>query len=260
MLQCRCWCTCCDTQVYLLPEGQAANPPEGRVRCPYCSRQLHVHVLGPFGEPEWLGCDDPAILVQLDRVKSASERKRRLFLCACCRLIWDVLPEQPCRRAVEVAERVADGTASGSEREQIARRAQQRAAQTGDFINQFWAPVDALGSDLRLLSFVRRFVPFPVQPKQGGETAKRIVARIRDIFGNPFRTAEVPPIWSAWADGTVVKLARSIYEDRAFERMPILGDALEEAGCTDEAILSHCRQAGEHVLGCWVVDAVLGRS
>jgi len=58
----------------------------------------------------------------------------------------------------------------------------------------------------------------------------------------------------------VVQLAEGIYEDRAFDSMPVLGDALEDAGCADEAILRHCRQADEHVRGCWVVDLILNRS
>ncbi len=58
---------------------------------------------------------------------------------------------------------------------------------------------------------------------------------------------------------TVQKIARGIYDDRAFDRMPILADALEEAGCTDIEILNHCRQPGEHFRGCWVVDLLLGK-
>ncbi len=55
-------------------------------------------------------------------------------------------------------------------------------------------------------------------------------------------------------------LARSIYDDRAFDRLPVLADALEDAGCTDAAILDHCRGPGPHVRGCWVVDLILGKS
>jgi hypothetical protein len=79
---------------------------------------------------------------------------------------------------------------------------------------------------------------------------------LRDIFGNPFRRVAVDP---AWLTPGVVELARTIYEGRAFERMPELADALEEAGCHDSAILGHCRVPGEHVRGCWVVDALLGK-
>lgn len=61
-----------------------------------------------------------------------------------------------------------------------------------------------------------------------------------------------------WHDRTVPRLAQSIYDDRAFERMPILADAMEEAGCDDKAILRHCRQPGPHARGCWVLDLLLG--
>jgi hypothetical protein len=81
-------------------------------------------------------------------------------------------------------------------------------------------------------------------------------ALLRCIFGNPFRPAAVD---SAWLTPGVVELARAIYDDRAFERMPILADALEEAGCTNADILTHCRLPGPHVRGCWVVDLVLGK-
>jgi cysteine desulfurase len=80
---------------------------------------------------------------------------------------------------------------------------------------------------------------------------------IRDIFGNIFRPISLDP---SWADRTVVKLAESIYDDRAFDRLPVLADALQKAGCNNVDILSHCREGGEHVRGCWVVDAILADS
>ena len=76
-----------------------------------------------------------------------------------------------------------------------------------------------------------------------------------DIFGNPFRPVVFEP---SWRTSTAVAVAYGIYEERAFDRMPILADALEDAGCDNEDILNHCRQPGEHVRGCWVVDFVLG--
>jgi hypothetical protein len=81
----------------------------------------------------------------------------------------------------------------------------------------------------------------------------------RDVFGNPFRPVTIQPAWLGWNEGTVVKMAQAIYDERAFDRMPILADALEEAGCTNQDILSHCRSGGEHVRGCWVVDLLLGK-
>ena len=83
---------------------------------------------------------------------------------------------------------------------------------------------------------------------------------LRDVFGNPFRPVAVEPAWLAWGGGTVRQLAQAIYDERAFERLPVLADALEEAGCTNADVLGHCRQPAEHVRGCWVVDLLLGRS
>jgi hypothetical protein len=79
-------------------------------------------------------------------------------------------------------------------------------------------------------------------------------ALLRDIFGNPFRPTALN---RAWQTSTVVALAQAIYTDRAFDRLPILADALEDAGCDNADILNHCRQGGEHVRGCWVVDLIL---
>jgi hypothetical protein len=85
-------------------------------------------------------------------------------------------------------------------------------------------------------------------------------ALLRDIFGNPFRRMTFEP---RWATANVVGLATAIHAERAFDRMPVLGDAIEEAGCTDDDLLWHCR--GEHlhplhVRGCWVVDLILGKA
>jgi hypothetical protein len=80
---------------------------------------------------------------------------------------------------------------------------------------------------------------------------------VRDIFGNPFRPVAFDPSW--WTS-TAVGLATAMYESRDFAAMPILADALEEAGCDEPSVLAHCRGDGPHVRGCWVVDLVLGKS
>ena len=78
----------------------------------------------------------------------------------------------------------------------------------------------------------------------------------REVFGNPFR----PPAFDRrWRTADVIGLAGGIYEDRAFDRLPILADALTDVGCDDADILGHCRSEGPHVRGCWVVDLVLGK-
>jgi hypothetical protein len=82
---------------------------------------------------------------------------------------------------------------------------------------------------------------------------------LRDITGNPFRTVSLNPAWLTWNDSTVPKLAQGIYDDRAFDRLPVLADALEEAGCKDADILAHLREPGPHTRGCWPLDLVLGK-
>lgn len=94
---------------------------------------------------------------------------------------------------------------------------------------------------------------------QNDEKAKCSI--IRDIFYNPFRPLPtITPSLLTWNDATIPKLAQQIYDERRFEDMPILADALIDAGCRDEEILSHCRSEGPHVKGCWVLDLLLGKS
>lgn len=80
---------------------------------------------------------------------------------------------------------------------------------------------------------------------------------LRDLFGNPFRSVGLEP---EWLTGTVLALARGIYAEPAFDRLPILADALQDAGCDEEELLAHCREPREHARGCWVVDMLLGKS
>jgi hypothetical protein len=81
------------------------------------------------------------------------------------------------------------------------------------------------------------------------------VGWLRCAFGNPFRPVDFAP----WRTDTAVVLARQMYESREFGAMPILADALQDAGCANEDVLAHCRGPGPHVRGCWVVDGVLGK-
>ncbi len=80
---------------------------------------------------------------------------------------------------------------------------------------------------------------------------------IRDIFGNPFRPVAFDPDWRT---SDAVAISRGMYESRDFAAMPILADALQDAGCENADILDHCRGPGPHVRGCWVVDQVLGKA
>ncbi len=79
----------------------------------------------------------------------------------------------------------------------------------------------------------------------------------RDIFGTPFRPVAIDP---SWLTSTVVALAEGIYSEKAFDRLPILADALMDAGCSHDDLLNHLRSDGPHVRGCWALDLVLGKS
>jgi hypothetical protein len=104
------------------------------------------------------------------------------------------------------------------------------------------------------------------------EAEEHVFRQLTTLFKQELRANEVcvpsdnaslislEPDWLTWNDGTVYKIALGIYEDDAFERMPILADALEDAGCDNADILAHCRGDGPHVRGCWVVDLLLGKS
>jgi hypothetical protein len=102
--------------------------------------------------------------------------------------------------------------------------------------------------------------------RYGQDATARLLWLLREVFGNPFAKPERkkgPHRWSsfapAWRTETVLALANQIYDSRDFGAMPILADALQDANCDNEDILSHCRDAGPHVRGCWVVDLVLGK-
>jgi hypothetical protein len=86
--------------------------------------------------------------------------------------------------------------------------------------------------------------------------ADRVAPVVRDILGNPLRPAALDP---EWLTADVRGLAAAAYEDRAFDRLPILADALADARCADEAMLGHCRDGSPHVRDCWVVDLILSK-
>jgi biotin carboxyl carrier protein len=89
-----------------------------------------------------------------------------------------------------------------------------------------------------------------------GAGASSLAEALRDIAGNPFDPCTIVP---AWLTTTVVALAEGVCADQAFDRLPILADALEDAGCTDAALLGHLRGPGPHIHGCWALDAILGK-
>ena len=103
-------------------------------------------------------------------------------------------------------------------------------------------------------------VRLPVFLQSKGLTSARQAALVRDIVRGPFRPLRFNSSWKTWSSGVCVRIAKGVYQEQMFDRLPILADALEEAGCTEPEILDHCRSPGEHYRGCWVVDLMLGKS
>jgi hypothetical protein len=87
-----------------------------------------------------------------------------------------------------------------------------------------------------------------------------LIPLARDVFGNQLTCPVVDPAWLRWNEGTISRWALSVYNGRAFDELPVLADAFEEAGCIDARILGHLRGPGPHVRGCWVLDLALGRA
>jgi hypothetical protein len=194
----------------------------------------------------------------------ASDRRLRLWAAACCRHVWHLLADERSRRAVEVAERYADGLATGAELAAAEAAAKEAYPPGGPAWDApcaawmaAWAPADAAA---RCAAWQAAQAARGAAPDTGrGPVRAAQAALVRDLFGNPFVAVPVDPGWLAWDGGAIRNLARGIYEERAFDRLPILGDALEEAGCDRGDLLGHCRQPGEHARGCWLVDLLLDK-
>jgi hypothetical protein len=232
-------------------------------------------------EREWLAARKPDPMLDYVR-QQAGDRKLRLFAVACCREVWDLL-DAPVRSAVEVVERYADGEAT---RKQImaARAACQaaeksahrkRAGSVGQAAKAvYWTTKPRIGECVQTVcedtagaattAAVQTAGLDPRDWDDAYEKAQTAVGArqadlLRDCFGNPFRPVAVDPGWLAWGGGIVGRLARAAYEERAFDRLPVLADALEEAGCHDADVLGHCRGGGPHARGCWVLDLILSK-
>jgi hypothetical protein len=203
--------------------------------------------------------------------EKASERKLRLFACACCRRIWRFFPgESRARNAVSVSERFADGLATKTEL-RIARK-QAWGSEWGTALgNAYEAAVETarkVADEVCSLVGDGGRDPFlggcstdiAAAIRLSSEQSAEQSVLFRDIFGNPFRPLPtIAPSILTWNDATIPNLAQQIYDERRFEEMPILGDALMDAGCHDEEILTHCQSREPHAKGCWVVDLLTGR-
>lgn len=191
------------------------------------------------------------------RERNASRRRCRLFSVACCRLDLDAITHPESLALIDLAERSADDT-SLQKRLVTARRAVFRWARSrGDILH-----------DSQLQSRDRRWVArwgayqaasdHNTQPVYGFLNERLYRPFLADIFG---ASGCPTPFPESWRSESAIALARTAYDTRDFALLPILADALEEAGCDHSDVLSHCRDPQQvHVRGCWVVDGVLGKS
>lgn len=250
----------------------------------------HVGYDAVMTEAEWLACSDPRQMQEFVKGK-ASDRKLRLFACACCRRVWTLLTDERSREAVEAMEQYADGRLDREECWAMMRHARRAendfrrvaleargkwemstaeryllparrwAAHAVYAASQFAA---AAGMAAEAASSSVRLAVHPAAKVLGGGRRSSVKRErdaqadaLRDIFGNPFRPVTLNP--SCFIP-FVVSLAQTIYDERTFDRMPELANELEGAGCDNVDVLSHCRDGSEHVRGCWVLDLVLGKS
>ncbi len=242
-------------------------------------------------EAEWLSGTDGVAGLLTAVWGRASPRQMRLFLCACARRVWEFLPDERARRAVEAAEAHAEGRiddatlaaahalAEAAYRKEAGRQALRRTSRAA---HAAAAAVDASDAPLAFASLGTTHgpdaLPFAHHVAcaaghaawcfDGADAASRARRRaevawqcdaLRELFGNPFRPVVVDAAWLRHDDGCVAKIARGIRGGRAFGHMPILADALLDAGCDEEELLTHCRSRAEHLPGCWALDLLLVR-
>jgi hypothetical protein len=224
-------------------------------------------------EAEWdTSTELPALLGCLSHCRGISERKLRLFGVACCRFNTDVFTDARLVRALEFSEAIADGRHNERERaeiepavfdvfeSQLDRPIADGSLPSDPFISLMRTEPYTFGAAAHcaeILEWVADVAsPFAFDGIQQ-ELHYEHCAQLRDIFGNPFRAVAFDPTWRT---DTAVAIAQQMYDSREFGAMPILADALQDAGCEDEQVLLHCRDASAtHVRGCWVCDLVLGK-
>ncbi len=201
---------------------------------------------------------------------TGSGRKWRLVAIACCRRILHLVQSKRMKKLLETSEMFADGHIDRNRLDDALLSAVNAVSATTAFLPE----VRAISGAAQAKFSVRGVARFCRKAAFNGRKADKrraspndgqdpeMIAQLeltRDIFGNPFRPAVINPNWLIWNDGIVEKLVRTIYDERRWGIMPVLGDALEDAMCDNTDILDHCRGPGPHVRGCWVVDLILGK-
>jgi hypothetical protein len=219
-------------------------------------------------EVEWLACEDPKLMLAHLKGK-ISGRKVRLLSCACTRRVWNFVSDERLKKALDNLERVADNPRLEKLRIEAGKLAssfrQQHYDEPGkeeeiSIAAELWKGsqktiwrVGAACGEGAAAAFAWAGVN-EFDKRQQMERKNQTIL-LRDIF--PFHPITLDP---SWLTSTVVALAQQMYESRDFSAMPILSDALQDAGCSNDAILDHCRGPGPHTRGCWVVDGCLSRA
>lgn len=233
-------------------------------------------------ESQWLACQTPRAEFVRKAVGKTSVRKQQLIAVAACRLEIAPLGEPVFQRAMNALEGYAEGFVS--DEEFVCARAEVSTFQMG--ISEVTSQV-AMGTFVLEFAMITKpnleHVVFPVcelskmrvlpgRKRDSEQATRRAICDIyREIVGNPFRTYLIVPIWQGGGlvqpDGRTVMftdsvkgIADAVHATGDFGRLPILADALEEAGVTDEALLAHCRDGGPHLRGCWALDVARGRA
>jgi hypothetical protein len=216
---------------------------------------------------KWLACTDPEPMLEFLRPR-ASGRKLRLFAVACCRRILPLMTDERSRQAVEVAERYADELADEEQLEEayVAASAEEDSESRAMAAAAFVVACD----DDQAARFAPEWAayaadeanpsPRPRKARWGtAGTAERAaqVELLRCVFGDPFRPVTLNP---SWVTPAVTGLAETIYQERDFDLLLVLADALEEAGCDNTEVLNHCRGNHSHARGCWIVDLLRARN
>ena len=180
-------------------------------------------------EAEWFTTAGPDAMQQHMLRSHVPIRRFQLFVVACGDTIWDQMDFET-RTVYEALRHTAEGTDNRKHKKRL---------------RECLPLEDWLALIIRASGHAR-------------VVHDAMTARARDVFGNPFRPVAFSP---SWRTDTAVSLARAMYDAREFSAMPILADALQDAGCDSDAILNHCRDATQvHVRGCRVVDLVLGKA
>lgn len=234
----------------------------------------------PLSAAAWHACHEPTDLLKHLEPR-ASQRKLRLFAVACCQRVWPLLTRSAVHNAVHTAERFADGHASRDDLRAgwlAVRKVLSAAPLTTKWENALMAALHATSETMHYLTaqmvadaaglaldydWRSRTAPLNtdedrLRRRHGMKEEREYQCRLlRDMFS--YTPATLDPAWQAWERGQVVTLAQTIYDEERFQDMPVLADALEEAGCADVDVLYHCRHGEVHVRGCWVLDLLTGR-